>query len=37
MSVQIQRVGQLSVSKQRVSPFYRTSQPVDSQDFDFRV
>ena len=37
MSVRIQRVGALLLSKQRVSPFYRTSQLADSEDFDFRV
>ena len=33
----IQRVGALHLSKQRVSPFYRTSQLADSDDFDIRV
>ena len=37
MSVRIQRVGALLLSKQRVSPFHRTSQLADSEDFHFRV
>ena len=38
MSVRKQRVGALLLEgKQRVSPFYRTSQLADSEDFDFRV
>ena len=40
MSVCFQRVGGARDSchgKQRVSPFYRTSQLADSEDFDFHI
>ena len=37
VSVRVQRVGALLLSKQRVSLFYRTYQLVDSEDFDYRV
>ena len=37
MSVRLQRIGALLLSKQRVSPFYRTSQLADLEEFDFRV
>ena len=37
MSVRIQRVGALLLSKQQVSPFYRISQLADSENFDYRV
>ena len=35
--VRTQQVGALLLSKQRASPFYRTSQRANSEDFDFRV